>query len=43
MELKKITRTLKIGPKGQEFENREYAIVSVDAHDGTIVWSSPFG
>jgi len=27
----------------QEFEVKEYALVSVDAHDGTIIWSAPFG
>jgi uncharacterized protein YneR len=38
-----MTRTQKIGPKDQEFEVKEYALVSVDAHEGTIIWSSPFG
>jgi len=35
--------TRKIGLKDQKFEVKEYALVSVDAHDGTIIWSSPFG
>jgi PKD repeat protein len=38
-----MIKTQKIGPKGQEFENKEYAFVSIDAHDGTVVWSAPFG
>ena len=38
----KMTRNQKNGSKDQEFEVKEYAIVSVDAHDGTIIWSAPF-
>jgi len=38
-----MTRTQKIGPKDQEFEVKEYALVSVDAHEGTIIRSAPFG
>ncbi len=38
-----MTRTQKIGPKDQEFEVKEYALVSVDANKGTIVRSAPFG
>lgn len=38
-----VTRSQKMGPKDHEFENREYAFVSVDAHDGTVVRSTPFG
>ena len=38
-----MTRTQKTGPKDQEFEVKEYALVSVDTHDGTIIWSAPFG
>ncbi len=37
-----MTRTQKMGPKGDEFEFIERASVSVDAHDGTIVESIPF-
>jgi len=37
-----MTWTQKTGPKDQEFEVKEYALVSVDAHEGTIIWSSPF-
>jgi len=38
-----LESTQKIGPKDQEFEVKEYALVSVDAHGGTIIWSAPFG
>ncbi|MCK9591067.1 MAG: hypothetical protein M0Q91_03510 [Methanoregula sp.] len=38
-----MTRTQQAGPKDQEFEVKEYALVSVDAHDGIITRSAPFG
>jgi hypothetical protein len=35
--------TQKTRLKDQEFEVKEYALVSVDAYKGTIIWSSLFG
>jgi hypothetical protein len=38
----KMTRTQMMGNKEQQVEYKEYAYVSIDAHDGTIVWKSTF-
>lgn len=38
----KVTRTQMMGNKEQQVEYTEYAYVSIDAHDGTIVWKSLF-
>ena len=37
-----MTRSQKIGSKDDEFESIEHGLVSIDAHDGTIIRSTPF-
>jgi hypothetical protein len=38
-----MTRTYVAGSGDNEWEYTETALVSIDAHDGTIVWTAPFG